>query len=188
MSDAYAPIVVRYDPSLSTTMDLRPSTVTTADDGWTWLSASRRGADLRQGFWSVVLTLVLIALAAAATLPPQLIAVPLVALVLGGGIWLSRTLWNRAHSAVAVSALGVAVRGGFDVAQIAWPALDAVLGIPHGKRVRIVVEARGGGRHETSATFAHEAALTWLDACAEHAERRRMHPEPVTGMAGFRTG
>lgn len=169
-------------------MDLRPSTVTTTDDGWTWLSASRRGAELRQGFWSAMLTLVLIVLAAAATLPPRLLAVPLVALVLSGGIWLARTLWNRAHSAVAVSALGVAVRGGFDVAQIGWPALDAVLGVPQGRRMRIVVEARGGGRHETRATFTRHAALAWLDACAEHAERRRVHPEPVPGMAGFRAG
>lgn len=169
-------------------MQLRPSTVTTTDDGWTWLSASRRGVELRQGFWSVVFTAVLIALAAAATLPPPLIAVPLVALVLGCGIWLSWRLWNRAHSAVAVATLGVAVRGGFDVAQIGWPALDAVVGIPHGKRMRIVVEVRGGTRHETSATFTRAAALAWLDVCAEHAERMRMRPEPVTGMAGFRTG
>lgn len=169
-------------------MDLRPSTVTATDDGWTWLSASRRGAELRQGFWSIVLTLVLIVLAAAATLPPRLIAVPLVALVLSGGIWLAGTLWNRAHSAVAVSALGVAVRSGFNVAQIAWPALEAVVGIPQGKRMRIIVEVRGGERHETRATFTRHAALAWLETCVRHAERRSMRPEPVPGTAGFRTG
>jgi uncharacterized membrane protein YhaH (DUF805 family) len=108
-------------------MNLRPSIVTTKD-GWTWLSPSRRGAQLRQAFWSVVLSLMLVMLAAAATLPPRLIAVPLVAVLLGSGIWLTRTLWNRSHSAVAVSDIGIAVRGGFDVAQIGWPALDAVVG------------------------------------------------------------
>jgi hypothetical protein len=167
-------------------MDLRPSTVTTTEEGWTWLAPSRRGAQLRQGFWSIVLSLLLIVLAAAATLPPRLIAVPLVALVLGSGIWLTRTLWNRAHSAVAVSALGIAVRGGFDVAQIGWPALEAVLGVPHGNRMRIVVEARGA-RHQTSTTFSREAALSWLETCADHASRRRLQPQPVEGMAGFRT-
>ena len=169
-------------------MDLRPSTVTTNADGWTWLTASPRGAQLRQGFWSVVLSLLLITLAAAATLPPRPVAVPLVALVLGGGIWLARTLWNRAHSAIAVSALGVAVRGGFDVAQIAWPALDAVLGVPHGRRMRIVVEVRGCARHETAASFTRTAAERWLAACADHARRRRVQPEAVAGLAGFRSG
>lgn len=169
-------------------MDLRPSSVTsTADDGWTWLVPSRRGAQLRQGVWSVVLTLLLIVLAAAATLPPRPIAVPLVALVLAGGLWLSGTLWNRAHSGVAVSALGVAVRGGFDVTQIAWSAVDAVVGRPHGTRLRIVVEVRGGAPHETSAAFTRAAALAWLDTCAGHAERRHMRPEPIAGRAGFRT-
>jgi hypothetical protein len=168
-------------------MNLRPSTVTTTEEGWTWLSPSPRGAQLRQGFWSFVLSLLLIALAAAATLPPRLIAVPLVALVLGGGIWLARMLWNRAHSAVAVSALGIAVRGGFDIAQIGWPALEAVLGVRRGRRLRIIVEARGA-RHQTSTTFTREAALSWLETCAEHAGRRRLQPRPVEGMEGFRTG
>lgn len=167
-------------------MNLRPSTVTTTEEGWTWLSPSRRGAQLRQGFWSFVLSLLLIALAGAATLPPRLIAVPLVAVVLGGGIWLTHTLWNRAHSAVAVSAVGVAVRGGFDIAQIGWPALEAVVGVPRGKRMRIVIEARGA-RHQTSTTFTREAALSWLETCAEHASQRRLQPQPVEGMAGFRT-
>jgi hypothetical protein len=166
-------------------MNLRPSIVTTTEDGWTWLSPSRRGAQLRQGLWSAVLSLMLVALAAAATLPPRLIAVPLVALVLGGGIWLARSLWNRSHSAVAVSDLGIAVRSGFDVAQIGWPALDAVLGVPRGNRLRIVVEARGA-RHETHTTFARDAALSWLATCAEHASRRRLRPQPVEGLEGFR--
>ncbi|MBW3603534.1 MAG: hypothetical protein KY460_01275, partial [Actinobacteria bacterium] len=89
-------------------MDLRPSTITTTDDGWTWLAADRRGAQLRMAMWSIVLSVLLIVLAAAATLPPVAVAVPLVAGVLGGGLWLATMLWNRAHSAVAVSALGVA--------------------------------------------------------------------------------
>ena len=168
-------------------MNLRPSNVTTTEDGWTWLAPSRRGAQLRQGFWSVVLSLLLVILAGAATLPPRLIAVPLVALVLGGGIWLARSLWNRAHSAVAVSDLGIAVRGGFDLAQIAWPALEAVVGVPRGNRLRIVVEARGA-RHETSTTFTRDAALSWLATCAEHAGRRQLRPQPVDGLEGFRAG
>jgi hypothetical protein len=168
-------------------MNLRPSTITTTNDGWTWLSSDRRGAGLRQGFWSVILSVLLIVLAAAATLPPPLVAVPLVALVLGGGIWLAATLWSRAHSAVAVSALGVAVRGGFDTAQIGWPALEAVLGVAHGTRIRIVVEA-SGARHQTATTFTREAAVAWLAICADHATTRRLHPEPVAGVAGFRTG
>lgn len=167
-------------------MDLRPSTVTTAQDGWTWLTSNRRGAQLRQGLWSVVLSLLLIGLAAAATLPPPLLAVPLVAGVLGTGVWLARSLWKRSHNAVAVSSLGVVVRGGFDVAQIGWPAVEAVLGVPQGKRVRIVVEARGA-RHQTVTTFSRNAALEWLTSCAEHARQRRLQPEPVDGMAGFRT-
>jgi hypothetical protein len=179
--------VVRGTPTLSTRMNLRPSTVITTKDGWTWLSPSRRGAQLRQGFWSIVLSLMLVMLAAAATLPPRLIAVPLVAVVLSGGIWLTRTLWNRSHSAVAVSDLGIAVRGGFDVAQIGWPALEAVFGVPYGKRVRIVVEARGA-RHQTGATFTRDAALSWLATCAEHAGRRRLRLQPVEGMEGFRAG
>jgi hypothetical protein len=164
----------------------RHSVVTTTDEGWTWLSPSRRGARLRQAFWSIVLSLLLIALAAAATLPPRPLAVLLVALVLGGGLWLTRTLWSRAHSAVAVSALGIAVRSGLDTAQIAWPALEAVLGVPHGKRLRIVVEARGA-RYRTGAAFTSDAALSWLATCADHARRRQLRPVPAGGSAGFRT-
>lgn len=167
-------------------MNLRPSTVATTDDGWTWLSSSQRGARLRQAFWSAIISLLLVALAAAATLPPRPLAVPLVAVLLGGSAWLVRTLWTRAHCAVAVSALGLGVRGGLDVAQIAWPAVEGVFGVPVGQRLRIVVAARGA-RHETAATFGREATLDWLAACAEHAERRRLRPEPVEGMAGFRT-
>lgn len=167
-------------------MNLRPSTVTTAEDGWTWLSPSHRGARLRQGFWSAVISLLLIALAAAATLPPRAIAVPLVALLLGGGLWLIRTVWGRAHCAVAVSALGLAVRGGLDVEQIAWPAVETVLGVDAGGRMRIVIAARGA-RHETPATFGRDEALAWLLACREHADRRRLRPVPVAGVAGFRT-
>lgn len=137
-------------------MNLRPSTVATTDDGWTWLSSSQRGARLRQGFWSAVISLLLIALAAAATLPPRLIAVPLVALLLSSGVWLIRTLWGRAHCAMAVSALGLAVRGGLDVDQIAWPAVHAVLGVPCGGRM---IEARGA-RHETKVTFGRRRS-TW---------------------------
>lgn len=179
--------VVRNRPHLSSAMNLRPSIVAATEDGWTWLSASQRGARLRQGFWSAVISLLLIALAAAATLPPRTIAVPLVALLLGGGVWLIRTLWARAHCAVAVSSLGLAVRGGLDVAQIAWPAVEAVLGVPRGGRMRIVIEARGA-RHQTRATFSRDAALAWLDVCAEEAARRRLHPVAIDGVTGFRTG
>jgi hypothetical protein len=141
---------------------------------------------LRQAFWSIVLSLLLIALAAAATLPPRPFAVPLVAVGLGSGLWLTRRSWSRAHSGVAVSALGIAVRSGLDTAQIAWPALEAVLGVPHGKRMQIVVEARGV-RYRTSATFTSDAALSWLATCADHASRRRLQPVPAEGLAGFRT-
>jgi hypothetical protein len=169
-------------------MVLRPSTVLTDEEGWTWLAPSRRGAQLRQAFWSVVLSVLLIVLAAAATLPPPWVAVPLVTVVLGAGVWLVRRLWQRAHSAVAVSALGVVVRGGFDTAQIAWPALDAVVALPAGPhRVRILVEGRGA-RHATAATFAREPAVAWLEACADHARQRRLAPEPLDDLPGFRTG
>jgi hypothetical protein len=168
-------------------MNLHPSTVTTTEDGWTWLAPSRRGAQLRQGFWSAVLSLLLVLLAGVATIPPPPVAVPLVAVVLGGGISLARFLWNRSHSAIAVSELGIAVRTGFDVAQVAWPALEAVLGVPRGERLRIVVEARGA-RHQTHVTFARDAALSWLATCADHASRRRLRPEPVEGVEGFRAG
>lgn len=167
-------------------MDLRPSTVTVTHDGWTWLTATRRGTVLRHGLWSVVLSVLLIGLAAAATFPSRWLAVALVAGVLGAGLWLVRSLWNHSHSAVAVSALGVAVRGGFDVAQIGWPAVEAVLGVPHGKRVRILVQTRGA-RHQTAATFSRAPAEDWLAICAQHARQRRLHPRPVAGMAGFRT-
>lgn len=168
-------------------MDLRPSVVSIDDAGWTWLAPSRRGALARQAWWSAVLSVALIGLAAAATLPPPALAVPLVAAVLGGGIWLVRRLWQRAHSAVAVSTLGVVVRGAFDVAQVAWPALDAVVAVPAGRRrVRIVVDGRGG-THATAATFARETAVTWLETCADIAGRRRLTIEPVEGMPGFRT-
>lgn len=168
-------------------MDLRPSTITTTDDGWTWLAADRRGAQLRMAVWSIVLSVLLIVLAAAATLPPVAVAVPLVAGVLGGGLWLAMTLWNRAHSAVAVSTLGVAVRSGFDVAQIAWPALRAVVAEPAGRaRLRIVVLARGA-RYRTAASFSRRAALDWLAVCEDHADRHHMRPQPVSGSVGFRT-
>jgi hypothetical protein len=168
-------------------MDLRPSRLTTGPDGWTWLAAASRGARLRQAFWSVVLSLLLIVLAAAATLPPPSYAVPLVALVVGVGAWLARTLWSRAHSAVAVSPLGIAVRSGFDVAQVGWPAIRAVLAEPAGRRVRIVVES-SGGRYRTASSFSQAAAREWLDTCAEHARRRHLRPQPLEGAEGFAAG
>lgn len=168
-------------------MDLRPSRLTTEPDGWTWLAATSRGARLRQAFWSVVLSLLLIGLAAAATLPPPVLAVPLVALVVGAGGWLARTLWHRAHSAVAVSALGIAVRSGFDVAQVGWPAVRAVVAEPAGRRVRIVVES-SSGRHRTASSFTPAVARVWLEACAEHARRRHLRPRPLDGLEGFQAG
>ncbi|MBW3605870.1 MAG: hypothetical protein KY460_13390, partial [Actinobacteria bacterium] len=82
---------------------------------------------------------------------------------------------------------GVAVRSGFDVAQIAWPALQAVFAEPAGRtRLRVVVQARGA-RHRTAATFSHDVALDWLGACEDHAARRHMRPQRVYGTAGFRT-
>lgn len=167
-------------------MDLRRSRITSASDGWTWLAPDRRGAQLRMALWSIVLSVVLISLAAAATLPPPLVAVPLVAVVLGGGIALAGRLWSRAHSAVAVSSLGVAVRSGFDTAQIGWPALQAVVAEPARRRVRIVVHARGAS-HRTAATFTRDVALDWLATCEAHAVRHHMRPQPVDGTAGFRT-
>lgn len=167
-------------------MDLHPSRITPDADGWTWLAPDRRGGQLRLGFWSAVLSVLLIVLAAAATLPPPLIAVPLVAVVLGGGLALAGRLWNRAHSAVAVSALGLAVRSGFDTAQVGWPGLAAVVAEPAGRRMRIVVEARGG-RHRTAGTFSRGPALAWLALCQEHAARHHMRPEPIAGADGFRT-
>lgn len=137
-------------------------------------------------FWSTVLSVLLIVLAAAATLPPPLIAVPLVAGVLGAGLMTATTLWNRAHSAVAVSALGVAVRSGFDVAQVSWPAVDAVVAESAGSRVRIVVHAEGA-RHRTAATFGREVALRWLTACEQEAARRLLRPRPLEDLPGFRT-
>ncbi|HEX6254419.1 MAG TPA: hypothetical protein VFZ70_01280 [Euzebyales bacterium] len=167
-------------------MDLRPSRVAADGDGWTWLAADRRGARLRMTFWSTVLSVLLIVLAGAATLPPLPVAVPLVAAVLGTGLWLGTTLWNRAHSAVAVSALGVAVRSGFDTAQIAWRALHGVVAEPVGSRVRIVVEAQDT-RHRTAATFTRAVALDWLARCEQEAVHRQMHPRPLLDGTGFRT-
>lgn len=167
-------------------MDLRPSRITADRDGWTWLAAGSRGAQLRLALWSTVLSVALILLAAVATLPPAPVAVLLVALVLGAGIWLGATLWNRAHSAVAVSSLGIAVRSGFDVAQVAWPALRAVVAEPVGGRVRIVVEAQGV-RHRTATTFSRAAALEWLARCEREATRRRLRPAPLPDADGFRT-
>lgn len=167
-------------------MDLRPSRITADTDGWTWLAADRRGAQLRMAFWSAVLSVLLIVLAGAATLPPPLIAVPLVAGVLGAGVMLATALWSRAHCGVAVSALGVAVRSGFDVAQVAWPAIRSVVAEPVGSRVRIVVRAQGT-RHRTAATFTREVALRWLEECQQQAERRHLRPLPTDGVAGFRT-
>jgi hypothetical protein len=167
-------------------MDLRPSRITADDDGWTWLAADRRVAQLRMAFWSTVLSVLLIVLAAAATLPPPLLAVPLVAGVLGTGLVIATTLWNRAHSGVAVSALGVAVRSGFDVAQVSWAALEAVVAEPVGSRVRIVVRAEGV-RHRTAATFTREVALRWLAECEQQAAHRHLRPRPADGAAGFHT-
>lgn len=166
-------------------MDLRRSTVTTGDDGWTWLAADRRGARLRQTAWSLVLSLLLIGLAAAATLPPRALAIPLVAIVLGASLWLVGRLWRRSHSAVAVSARGVAVRTGFDVAQIGWPAVVAVIGAPAGGRVRIVVETRDG-QHASAATFTRGPASDWLATATATAASRHLAPQPLDGIAGFR--
>jgi hypothetical protein len=167
-------------------MDRRPSRITADDHGWTWLAADRRGAQLRMAFWSTVLSVLLIVLAAAATLPPPLLAVPLVAGVLGAGLVTATTLWNRTHSAVAVSALGIAVRSGFDVAQVSWPALEAVVAEPVGSRLRIVVQAQGG-HHRTAATFTREVALRWLAECEREAARRHRRLRPAEGTAGFHT-
>lgn len=167
-------------------MDLRPSRITTTADGWTWLTPDRRAAQLRMAFWSIVLSVLLIGLAAAATLPPPIVAVPLVAGVLGAGLWLVTTLWNRAHSAIAVSTLGVAVRSGFDIAQIAWSALEAVLAEPAGARLRIVVQAQGT-RSRTAASFTRDVALDWLTICERLADQRQLHPRPVGDGAGFTT-
>jgi hypothetical protein len=167
-------------------MDLSPSRITSGVDGWTWLAPDRRGGQLRMAVWSTVLSVLLIVLAAVATLPPPVLAVPLVALVLGVGLTLAGRLWSRAHSAVAVSALGIAVRSGFDTAQIAWPALQAVVAEPSGRRVRIVVYARGA-RHRTAATFTRDTALDWLATCEAHAAKHHMRPQPVAGQPGFRT-
>lgn len=167
-------------------MDLRPSRITADRNGWTWLAAASRGAQLRLAFWSTVLSVALILLAAVATLPPPPVAVLLVAVVLGGGLWVAAVLWNRAHSAIAVSALGIAIRSGFDVAQVAWPALRAVVAERVGGRVRIVVEAQGV-HHRTSATFSRPVALEWLARCEQEAARRRLHPERLADGDGFRT-
>ncbi|HSJ47061.1 MAG TPA: hypothetical protein VK923_20510 [Euzebyales bacterium] len=167
-------------------MDLRPSRITAEDDGWTWLATDRRGAQLRMAFCSTVLSVLLIVLAAAATLPPPLLAVPLVAGVLGAGLVTATTLWNRAHSGVAVSALGVAVRSGFDIAQVSWAALEAVVAEPVGARVRIVVHV-DGARHRTAATFTRDVALRWLVVCEQEAARRHLRPRPADGVAGFQT-
>lgn len=167
-------------------MDLRPSRITSDPDGWTWLAPDRRGGQLRMALWSTVLSVLLIVLAATATLPPPVLAVPLVAIVLGGGIALAGRLWSRAHSAVAVSALGLAVRSGFDTAQIGWPALQAVVAEPAGGRVRIVVHARGA-YHRTAATFTRAVALDWLATCEAHAASHHMRPQPVDDAAGFYT-
>jgi hypothetical protein len=167
-------------------MDLRPSRITTTADGWTWLAPDRRWAPLRMAFWSIVLSVLLIVLAAASTLPPAVVAVPLVMGVLGAGLWLATTLWNRAHSAIAFSAVGIAVRSGFDVAQIAWPAVQAVTADPAGTRVRIVVEAQGA-LHRTAASFSRDAALDWLATCEQLAARRHLGTTPLADGAGFRT-
>jgi hypothetical protein len=167
-------------------MDLRPSRIAVDDAGWTWLAAAPRGAQLRMAFWSTVLSVLLIVLAGAATLPPVPVAVPLVAAVLGAGVWLGATLWNRAHSAVAVSSLGVAVRSGFDTAQIAWYALHGVVAEPVGSRVRIVVETQDA-RHRTAATFTRAVAREWLGRCQREAAHRQMRPRPLPEGAGFRT-
>ena len=167
-------------------MDLRPSRITAEDDGWTWLATDRRGAQLRMAFCSTVLSVLLIVLAAAATLPPPLLAVPLVAAVLGTGLAMATTLWSRAHNGVAVSALGLAVRSGFNVAQVSWSALEAVVAEPVGSRVRIVVHA-DGAVHRTTATFTRDTALHWLAECEREAARRHLRPRPAEGLAGFRT-
>lgn len=167
-------------------MDLRPSRITTTADGWTWLTPDRRAAQLRMAFWSIVLSVLLIVLAAAATLPPPIVAVPLATAVLGAGLWLVTTLWRRAHSAIAVSTLGVAVRSGFDIAQIAWPALQAMTAESAGVRLRIVVQARGS-RHRTAASFTRDVALDWLTICERFADQHHLHPRPVDDGVGFTT-
>lgn len=148
---------------------------------------SPRWARLRQGLWSLLLSLLLIAGAAAATWPPPVIAVPLVALVLGTGIFLAARLWRRAHAAVAVSGIGIAVRNGIDTSQIGWPAITWVIGLPRGRRLAIRILGRDL-RLETATSFQRELALAWLDACREEAGRRRLGPQPLPDGPGFITG
>jgi hypothetical protein len=126
------------------------SRMTTDDAGWAWLGPERHSLTLRHGVVSMVLSVMLVGAAAAATLPPPLLAVPLLAAVVGAGALLARATWRETHTRLGVSALGLVTQRGAEHDQLGWPTVLAVTGEQRarrgrrGRRVRIRVDTRSG--------------------------------------------
>ena len=163
------------------------SRTTTDDSGWTWLEPERRSLTLRHALVSFVLSLLLVAGAAAATLPPRLLAVPLLAMVMGVGIVIARGTWLESHTRLGVSDIGLLVQRGTDQQQIGWDAVGAVTAYARRGRRRITVTTRSDAI-AVQATFSDEPTRRWLAACEAQASARRLDPQPSPRGLGFIAG
>ena len=163
------------------------SRIRTDAAGQTWLEPDRVGVSLAHGLLSVVVSVLIIAGAAAATLPPTIVAVPALAGVIGLG---AAAVWRvvRATSArVCVGPLGVTVVGPTDAEELSWASIRAVTGAAAGRRTRIRVDASGGAV-SPSGSFSTAAARAWLEVCAETAAARRLGPVAAPDGLGFVAG
>lgn len=163
------------------------SRTVTDDSGWTWLEPDRRSLTLRHALVSFALSLLLVAGAAAATLPPPLLAVPLLAMVMGAGILLARGTWLESHTRLGVSDIGLLVQRGTDQQQIGWDTVGAVTAYARRGRRRVTVTTRSDSI-AVRATFSDEPTRRWLAACQERASARRLDPRPSPRGLGFVAG
>lgn len=163
------------------------SRMTTDEAGWAWLGPDRHSLTLRHGLVSFVLSVMLVGAAAAATLPPPVLAVPLLAAIVGAGALLARTAWRDTHTRLGVSELGLVVQHGAEGDQLGWPTVLAITGERRWRRVRICVDTRSGTIH-TSTTFSETPARDWLNACSTHARHRRLDINPAADGLGFVAG
>lgn len=151
------------------------NTVRTDSSGWTWLEPHRSSLILRQAVVAALLSLLLIAAAAAATLPPPVVAVPLLACILGIAGLLVRYTWRETHTRLGVSALGLHVQQGTHLDHIGWPAVAAIVGTRRHRRVDLTITTLTGVL-AVRTSFSTTAARDWLDVSTTHARSRRLEP------------
>lgn len=163
------------------------SRTSTDDSGWTWLEPDGRSLTVRHAVVSFVLSVLVVAGAAAATLPPRLIAVPLLAMVMGVGILLARGTWLESHTRLGVSDIGLLVQRGTDQQHIGWAQIGAVTAhARHGRR-QVTVTTRSDVI-AVRATFSDGPTRRWIAACRDVAAARRLDPVPPPRGLGFVAG